>query len=1476
MMPSVTAANDAYSMHQGGTIDISAPGILANDTTNNGPLTASLVSGPSHASTATVGSTGRLFYRLAPGSVGTGGVLVPAYVGTDSLVYQATDHGGATSDATVNLTITDTPPTVSNTTLNYSVATNSTLYVSAASGLLTASVASDADGDTLIPVSPNGSGGYVAWQAGVSTSTAHGHLWVSGNGQFTYTPTTGYSGWDSFQFAVWDFAAGGFSSPVTVYIDVGSVPAASTSTGITSGTNPSVHGQPVTFTATVTSSVGTPTGDVSFLDGTTLLGTGTLSGGVATFTTSALSTASHTINADYPGTTVFAASSGSVTQTVNQASTTTTVDWASSYSSPTTFGQGVKFKAVVTASSPGSGTVTGNVSFYDGTTLLETDALVSGVATTSLITTLSAGNHTITANYSSTTDFFGSFSSGITHVVNQASSTTTLTSSTNPSNFGDSVTFTATVSAASPSTAIPSGAVTFKDGSTTLDTESLNSSGVATYTTSSLTGGSHSITAVYNGTSDVSGSTSSAVTQVVKVTVQFDISSSRIYETGDDAVITVDLAQSSNQDITVDYATSDGTGVAGVNYTTTSGTLTISAGQTSGTFDVPILDNNGSGTYPATVNLTLSNPNTYAYLGSPYTATLYIDGLYWVGGPTFAWSQTPVAPPDVDNPGPQSNAEGDAVDLPIGATDPNGYTLSYDAVNLPAGLAIDSGTGVISGTVDYEAAEDFDGAYPVTVIVANDQGGSSSISFDWTISDTPRPPVVTNPGSQSSTAGAAVSLPINASQPDGDALSFDASGLPLGLSIDSGTGLISGTIDPSAGSNTAYSVTVTVTDDTTATSQTASQTFAWTVGAGVPGPLMDSPGDQVGAAGDTVDLALNAGDSGGYPLTFSAAGLPAGLGIDPTSGEITGTLANSAASSTPYSVTILASDGQASLSQTFNWSVGAVGLTNPGDLTNLAGDTVLFSPTATDALSNALSFSATGLPSSLTIEMGTGVIYGTIDSADAGISPYAVTIYATDGTFTASQSFNWTIGRLVLTAPANQNNLEGSTVSLQLSGNDNVASPTFSATGLPKGLSDNTTTGLISGTIDSDAHGESPYQVTVTAADGTYTQSQSFTWSVSPQIALASPGPQNNAVGDAISLALTASDRASGTLTFSASGLPSGLGINSATGVISGTIASGAAGSSPYSVTVTAGDGTYSSSQSITWNVAAISLPSLADQTNLDADVVSLSAAAAYNGVGTLAYSAIGLPTGLSVNSSTGLISGTIANTADADGPFAVTISASDGTSTASQSFNWNVDPRVTIDPVDDQLNVPGDIVSLAVGATSAGSGSPTVTYSASGLPAGIGIDSSTGVISGTITASISSTPLAVTVTADDGTLSVSETFNWSLVPVVLANPGNQATVGGAAVTLNLSADLASGYTTAYSASGLPNGLSINSGTGAITGTLSSGDTGNSYVVTIGAVAGGVTSSQEFVWQIGTVVVASNAVISFAAMILGTFCRLCL
>src|SRR5207248_2236343 len=134
-----------------------------------------------------------------------------------------------------------------------------------------------------------------------------------------------------------------------------------TSTIITSSNTSSVFGQSVTFTATVSAvapGAGTPTGTVTFKDGTTTLGTGALSGGSATLSTSTLSVGSHTINVDYNGDGNFNTSSGSTSQTVGKSDTSTSV---SSSGSPSKFGQSVTFTATVSAVSPGSGTPSGTV-----------------------------------------------------------------------------------------------------------------------------------------------------------------------------------------------------------------------------------------------------------------------------------------------------------------------------------------------------------------------------------------------------------------------------------------------------------------------------------------------------------------------------------------------------------------------------------------------------------------------------------------------------------------------------------------------------------------------------------------------------------------------------------------------------------------------------------------------------------------------------------------------------------------------------------------------------------------------------------------------------------------------------------------------------------------------------------------------------------------------------------------------------------
>jgi hypothetical protein len=287
------------------------------------------------------------------------------------------------------------------------------------------------------------------------------------------------------------------------------VNSASTSTAVTTSPNPSVVGESVTISASVTVNppgAGSPSGSVEFFDGATSLGTSPLSGGSASLNTSALTVGGHSITAVYSGDPSFGGSTSPAhSHTVNPASTSTSL---ASAPNPSTFGSSVTLTASVSVNPPGAGSPSGSVEFFDGATSLGSSPLSGGSATLNT-SALAVGPHSLTAVYSGDPSFSGSTSAVHSHTVNAASSSTSLVSSLNPSTSGQAVTFTATVT---PSGA--TGSVEFFDGASSLGTSPLVS-GSASLSTSALTPGSHPITAVFSGDASYSGSTSNLVTQVV-------------------------------------------------------------------------------------------------------------------------------------------------------------------------------------------------------------------------------------------------------------------------------------------------------------------------------------------------------------------------------------------------------------------------------------------------------------------------------------------------------------------------------------------------------------------------------------------------------------------------------------------------------------------------------------------------------------------------------------------------------------------------------------------------------------------------------------------------------------------------------------------------------------------------------------------------------------------------------------------------
>jgi large repetitive protein len=271
----------------------------------------------------------------------------------------------------------------------------------------------------------------------------------------------------------------------------------STTITVASNLNPALPGQTVTFTATVTPSA--VTGTVQFYNGSTLLGSSTLTGGVATYSTSSLAPGTQSITADYGGSSTYGPSYSSALSEIVKTSTSVSV---SSSLNPATAGSVITFTALVSPSS-----ATGTVQFLDGATVLGSATLSNGSASFS-ISTLAAGTHSISADYTGSTNYAAANSSVLSEVV-KANTSVALSTSLNPATVGSAVTFTAVVT---PSTA--TGTVQFLDGSSVLGSATL-ASGQASFTTSSLSQGAQSITASYGGDAADTASNSPTLTETV-------------------------------------------------------------------------------------------------------------------------------------------------------------------------------------------------------------------------------------------------------------------------------------------------------------------------------------------------------------------------------------------------------------------------------------------------------------------------------------------------------------------------------------------------------------------------------------------------------------------------------------------------------------------------------------------------------------------------------------------------------------------------------------------------------------------------------------------------------------------------------------------------------------------------------------------------------------------------------------------------
>jgi sugar lactone lactonase YvrE len=460
-------------------------------------------------------------------------------------------------------------------------------------------------------------------------------------------------------------------------------------------------------------------------------------------------------------------------------------------------------------------------------------------------------------------------------------------------------------------------------------------------------------------------------------------------------------------------------------------------------------------------------------------------------------------------------------------------TQSWLSLSSNGGTLGANGSVTVTASINSNANALASGTYTDT-ITFKDQGTGFTRTQAVQLVVIPAP-VITSALAAVTTSGVGFTYQITASNGPG---SFGAGGLPTGLSVNTATGLISGTAAASGTSN--------VTISASGPGGSGIATLVLTVLP--PPPVITSTLAASATAGSLFAYQI-AGSNG--PTSFNASGLPAGLNINTLSGAISGIPGASGTSNVTITAANVSGTGSATLVLTVLPPPPVI--TSPATASATAGSAFTYQIAGSNG---PASFNASGLPAGLNVNTSTGIISGTASASGTS----TVTISAANVTGTGSATLVLTVlpPPPVITSTLAASGTAGSAFSYQIAATNTPTS--FNASGLPAGLSVNTATGLVSGT----ATNTGTSSVTITAANVSGTGSATLVLKVlPPPPVISSTLTASATAGSAFTYQIAASNSPT---SFNATGLPGGLSVNTATGLVSGT----ATATGTSNVTITA------------------------------------------------------------------------------------------------------------------------------------------------------------------------------------------------------------------------------------------------------------------------------------------------------------------